>query len=237
MSVNAAVIAAGGSGERFGVAGGKQLALVAGEPILAHTLRAFEACHAVDAIVVVTHPDRVADYGAVALAAAPEKLSAVVAGGTTRRASVAAGLAALPAGAKLVAVHDGARAAVTPELVAAAFAALEAEPGAAGVVVGHPAFDTIKRVGDGARVIATPDRSELWVAQTPQVFRLAALAHAHARAEEEAFEGTDDASLVERDGGTVLMVEGPRWNIKVTVLEDIAVLEALLSLRRREADS
>jgi 2-C-methyl-D-erythritol 4-phosphate cytidylyltransferase len=230
--VNAAIIAAGGRGERFGDAGGKQLAMLAGLPVLAHTLLAFERCEAVGVVVVVTHPERVEEYRRVAVEAiGAVKVAAVVAGGATRRASVAAGLAALPDGVSLVAVHDGARAAVTPETISAAFAALEISTDADGVVVGHPSLDTVKRVDAGHRVVETPERESLWVAQTPQVFRLPALKRAHARAAADGFEGTDDASLVERDGGTVLMVPGPRWNLKVTVPEDLPVLAALLAAR------
>jgi 2-C-methyl-D-erythritol 4-phosphate cytidylyltransferase len=235
--VNVAVIVAGGSGERFGEAGGKQLAPVAGLPVLAHTLRAFEACGTVDAIVVVTHPARVEEYrrdAVVAIGAA--KVTAVVGGGSTRRASVAEGLRALPAGATLVAVHDGARAAITPGTIAAAFAALAGASGVDGVVVGHPSFDTVKRVGANGAVEETPDRDNLWIAQTPQVFRAEALLSAHARAAAEGFEGTDDASLVERNGGVVSMVPGPRWNMKVTVPEDLDVLAALLAARARQEE-
>jgi 2-C-methyl-D-erythritol 4-phosphate cytidylyltransferase len=230
--VNAAVIVAGGEGERFGQPGGKQLARVAGLPVLAHTLAAFERCDAVDVIVVVTHPDRVASYRAEAVeAVGARKVIAVVAGGETRGASVAAGLAALPEGCTAVAVHDGARAAVSPATIAASFAALDADPRLDGVVVGHPAFDTIKEADADGRVVRTPDRSRLWVAQTPQTFRLPVLVRAHERAVREGFEATDDAGLVERCGGDVMMLEGPRWNIKVTVPEDLVVLGALLEER------
>jgi len=235
--MNAAIIAAGGTGERFGEPGGKQLATVSGEPVLTRTIRAFEACGAVDAIVVVTHPERVEEYrGSAVTPAAASKVIAVVAGGVTRRASVAAGLDALPDGIAYVAVHDGARAAITPRTITEAFARLASNLALDGVVVGHPALDTIKRVDAEGRILDTPDRSGLWVAQTPQVFRLDALRRAHARAASEGFEGTDDASLVERDGGAVAMVEGPRWNMKVTVPEDVAVLEALLASREAEGE-
>jgi 2-C-methyl-D-erythritol 4-phosphate cytidylyltransferase len=230
--VNAAVIVAGGVGERFGDPRGKQLAPVGGLPVLAHTLRAFERCDVVDAIVVVTHPDRVETYRAEAVGpSGAGKVIAVVPGGATRTASVAAGLAALPRSCVAVAVHDGARAAVTPETIAAGFAALYADPLLDGVVVGHPALDTIKEADPDGRVISTPDRSRLWVAQTPQTFRLQSLLRAHATARRDGFEGTDDASLVERCGGTVSMLEGPRWNIKVTRPEDLPVLSALLRER------
>jgi 2-C-methyl-D-erythritol 4-phosphate cytidylyltransferase len=234
--VNGAVIVAGGSGERFGQPGGKQLALVAGLPVLAHAVTAFERCAAVDVIVVVTHPDRVDAYRASAVEAiGARKVVAVVAGGETRRDSVAAGLCALPEGCTMVAVHDGARAAVRPETIAASFAALEADPDLDGAVVGHPAFDTIKEAGADGHVTGTPDRSRMWIAQTPQTFRLPALLRAHERAAGDGFEGTDDAALVERCGGNVMMLEGSRWNIKVTVPEDLVVLEALLEERGEAA--
>jgi 2-C-methyl-D-erythritol 4-phosphate cytidylyltransferase len=235
--MNAAVVVAGGVGERFGGTRGKQLAPVAGLPVLAHTLRAFERCDAVDAVVVVTHPDRVEAYRAEAVEpAGATKVIAVVPGGATRCASVAAGLAALPEDCAAVAVHDGARAAVTPETIAATFAALQADPSLDGVVVGYHALDTVKEVDAQGRIVSTPDRSRLWVAQTPQTFRFGPLLRAHQRAATEGFEATDDSALVERSGGKVAMLEGPRWNIKVTVPEDIAVLEALLAEREATGD-
>jgi 2-C-methyl-D-erythritol 4-phosphate cytidylyltransferase len=133
-------------------------------------------------------------------------------------------------------VHDGARAAVTPDTIAATFAALQADPSIDGVVIGYHALDTIKEADDDGRVVSTPDRSRLWVAQTPQTFRLRSLLEAHERAALEGFEATDDSALVERFGGVVAMLEGPRWNIKVTVPEDIAVLEALLCTREATGD-
>ena len=230
--MNAAVIAAGGSGERFGGAAGKQLALVAGLPVLAHTVRAFEACPDVDVIVVVAHPDRVDEYRREAVEAiGAVKVAAVVAGGATRVQSVRAGLAALPVGVDLVAIHDGARAAVTPHTISAAFAALAGTPDVDGVVVGHPSVDTIKEVDPSGRVIETPDRTRFWMAQTPQVFRPSSLTRAFWKAGIAGFEGTDDAALVEAVGGTVVMVEGPRSNLKVTVPEDLDMLEALLAAR------
>jgi 2-C-methyl-D-erythritol 4-phosphate cytidylyltransferase len=230
--VNAAVIAAGGSGERFGDVAGKQLAVVTGLPVLTHTLLAFERCPDVDVVVVVTHPDRVDEYRRIAVdGSGATKVVAVVAGGATRVQSVRAGLAALPEGVDLVAIHDGARAAITPETISAAFATLAGRDDVDGVVVGYPCVDTIKEVDADGRVIATPDRTRFWNAQTPQVFRAAALSRAYWRAGIAGFEGTDDASLVEAGGGTVLMSEGPRSNLKLTVGEDLATLEALLQAR------
>ena len=224
----AAIIVAGGTGARFGREGGKQLARLAGASVLGHTLQAFEACDAIDEVVLVVHSDRVAEYAIEA--AGTLKVEGIIAGGDRRQDSVAAGLAALSADVEVVVVHDGARPLVTPAIISEAVECLVTS-GAEGVVVGHPAYDTMKRVdGDGA-VVGTEDRSTLWVAQTPQVFRAARLRHAFALAEEEGFAGTDDASFVERHGGRVVMILGPRDNIKVTVPEDLALVERLLEAR------
>jgi 2-C-methyl-D-erythritol 4-phosphate cytidylyltransferase len=228
----AAIVVAGGSGERLGREGGKQLAVVAGLPVLSWTLKALAEQPEIDLIVVVTHPERVVDYREVAID--PLGLSTGVvfaAGGESRQASVAAGLAAVPDSVEVVIVQDGARPLLTSALVGKSLAALRADPGAAGVVVGHCAVDTLKIV-EGAAVVSTPDRSRFWAVQTPQVFWAAALRQAYARASAEGFLGTDDSSLVERDGGRVVLVEGPRDNIKVTVPEDIVLVEAVLRSRQ-----
>ncbi len=230
-----AIVVAGGTGERFGRAGGKQLAPVAGAPVVTHALRAFEDSETIDDVVLVCHPDSVDEFLRTAvLGQGVGKVSSVIAGGTSRRLSVAAGLAALPKGTLVVAVHDGARPLVEAGVIDAAVRDLESSPGIDGVVVGHPAYDTIKAVGGSLEVDGTPDRAGLWVAQTPQVFRADSLIGAHARAEADGWEGTDDASLVERAGGVVRMIEGPRWNIKVTVEQDLLVVEALLTHRGGE---
>lgn len=224
----AAIIVAGGTGERFGSAAGKQLAEAAGRPLLSWSVAAFERCSSVDAIIVVAHPDRLEEYAA---AVHGDKLLGVVAGGETRQDSVANGLAAIPGGADVVAVHDGARPLVVPETIASAVALLGEDGDLDGAVVGHPMFDTVKRTTPDGTVIGTLDRSDLWVVQTPQVFRARVLRDAYARASAEGFSGTDDASLVEHAGGRVRMVTGPRENIKVTVAGDLAVVEAVLRAR------
>lgn len=230
--MNAAVIVAGGTGERSGLSSGKQLATVAGSPVLAHTLRVFDRCEAVDEIVVVVHPERIEEYRREAVdPLGSTKVRAVVGGGSTRQQSVAAGLAAVSHEADLIGVHDGARPLITAELVTTMFQTLAAKPSLAGLVVGHPSYDTLKAVDAQRRVLGTQDRSALWAAQTPQVFRAAALRDAYQRADAEDFTGTDDASLVERLGGAVEMFPGPRDNIKVTVPEDLLVVERLLTLR------
>lgn len=232
----AAVIVAGGTGERLGRPGGKQLAIVMGLPVLSWTLAAFDAAPEVDLIVVVCHPERVDEYRSAACD--PLQLAtplSFAAGGETRQASVANGLAALPDSVETVLVHDGARPLVTPQLIAEALAALAADPTAAGVVVGHPAIDTLKEVA-GRDILGTPDRSRFWAVQTPQIFGASTLKRAYAAAAAEGFLGTDDASLVERLGERVVVFEGPRDNIKVTVAEDLRFVEAALRFRDEVGD-
>ena len=227
-----AVIVAGGTGERLGLPGGKQLAEVAGRPVLSWSIAAFDASPLVDTIVVVCHPDRIAEYRTVAVEpyglATPVRFAA---GGATRQASVASGLQQVPDDAAFVLVHDGARPLVTPALIAATLAALEADAGADGAIVGQPVVDTLKIV-EGHVISETADRARFWAVQTPQAFRARPLSAAYAAAAADGFLGTDDASLVERAGGRVLVVEGPRDNIKVTVAEDLALVEAALLFRK-----
>lgn len=231
MSV-VAIIVGGGSGERFGRAGGKQFAPLAGRTVLAHTLAAFEACTPIDEIVVVTHPDTVQECAE--LVGAFVKVTAIVAGGNTRQDSVASGLAALPPEAEFIVVHDGARPLVLPETIAAVVEALRSSADD-GVIVGHPSFDTVKRVDASNRVVATEDRAGIWLVQTPQAFRASALRAAYTSSAESpgALPATDDAALVERAGGTVRVLPGPRDNVKITVPEDLAVAEQVLLVRGR----
>ena len=232
-----AIVVAGGSGERLGLPGGKQLAVVAGRPVVSWSLLALERSGRIDDIVLVCPRDREEEYRSVAVAPLVLRIPVAFApSGSTRQESVASGLAATPGDAALIVVHDGARPLVTSALVGGAIDALEGTALAAGVVVGQPAMDTLKVV-DGDRVLSTPDRSRFWTVQTPQVFRAADLREAYALAEREGFFGTDDASLVERAGGTVLVVEGSRDNMKVTVVEDLAIIEAALAFREHGEES
>jgi 2-C-methyl-D-erythritol 4-phosphate cytidylyltransferase len=165
-------------------------------------------------------------------AAAPDGLELeVVAGGATRSESVAAALGL--AGGELVAVHDAARPLVTPALIDALVAALGARGDAAGVIAATPVADTLKRASGGGREIAaTESRTGLWAAQTPQVFRTAALRAAHDAGPEDLAAATDDAMLVERQGGTVLIEPVPEPNLKVTTPADLRLAELLLAARR-----
>ncbi|MCX8006624.1 MAG: 2-C-methyl-D-erythritol 4-phosphate cytidylyltransferase [Coriobacteriia bacterium] len=222
-----AIIAAAGVGERFGRPGGKQLVSLAGATVLEHALRPFVSSPLVDAIVVVAHPRDVAAVRR--LTGSVPRILCVVPGGATRQESIRRGLEAVPHGAEIVVVHDGARPLLTTETLERVLEALG--EGADAAIVGHPCYDTVKRVRDDGFVERTEDRSGLWLVQTPQAFRTGILRHALEQASSEGIEATDDASLVERYGGRVRVVLGPRDNLKVTVAEDLAIAEALLSAR------
>jgi len=225
-----AIIAGGGVGQRFGAPRGKQLAEIAGKPVLAWSTDAVAAATTVDDIVVVCDPDRVAEYAQVISGAlTTQKQIRFVAGGASRQDSVEAGIREAD-DAAIVIVHDGARPLVSPDIVDAAVGMLRSDSALAGVVVGHPAIDTIKRV-DGSVILETPNRAQYWIAQTPQVFWRATLSDALAAARNDDYVGTDDSSLVERMGGRVAMVEGGRDNIKVTVSEDRYFAEHVLDAR------
>jgi 2-C-methyl-D-erythritol 4-phosphate cytidylyltransferase len=226
----AVVIVAGGTGTRFGRAGGKQLAALAGRPVFSHSFAAAASVDRVGLVVVACPPDRIEEYATALAADAPRIEFRFVASGERRQDSVASGLAEVPDSFAYVVVHDGARPLAGPELFDRTLDLLDASPELAGAVVGHPSVDTLKTV-DAGRVAGTPERSRYWTVQTPQAFRAGALRAAYDEAAERGREGTDDASLVEAVGGAIGLVEGPRDNIKVTLAEDLAVAEALLSVR------
>jgi 2-C-methyl-D-erythritol 4-phosphate cytidylyltransferase len=198
-----------------------------GEPVLVHSLRPLLADSRVVCVVVALAP---ADA-----ASPPEWLREldpriqVVAGGDTRTDSVRAALGALPDDVDVIAVHDAARPLVTPDVVSRC---IDVAVTGWGAVAGCPAVDTVKEVDGERAVLATPDRTRLWQAQTPQVFPADMLRCAYVAATGEA---TDDAALVERTGGRVSMVDGGPSNLKVTRPEDVLVAEAILRGRRERA--
>jgi 2-C-methyl-D-erythritol 4-phosphate cytidylyltransferase len=199
------------------------------------SIDAFRACDSVRSIVVAAPPT---DVDAVARGNDLE----VVAGGATRAQSVANALEAV--GTEYVAIHDAARPLLTPDLIEALVADLDADPKMAGVITAAPVTDTIKRASKSSRqkgpsegqirrlaIERTEDRSDLWAAQTPQVFRAEALREALAAVERP--EGaTDEAMLVEQAGGTVLIHPVEGQNLKVTTPLDLRVAELLLQSRR-----
>ena len=201
---------------------------VAGQPLLAHAIAPFQECASIERIVLVMAPlnlkrgrDLVERYGFT-------KATALVKGGERRQDSVRLGLEAL-GGCDYVAVHDGARPLVTPELIARGLEAAR-ETGAAAPAI--PIADTVKEAGPNGIVLRTLDRSRLWAVQTPQVFRYELLLRAH---REITADVTDDAAMVEALGEPVRLFEGSRANIKVTTVEDLTLIEALTAAPIKQA--
>lgn len=228
-----AIIVAGGTGSRFGNSGGKQLVEIAGRPMLSWTIEAFDRAHAISHIVVVCPEERCAEYRVRAVEPYGFETPITFAdAGMTRQDSTHAGLVAAPEGCAYVAIHDGARPLIRPETIDAAVQALCADADLDGVVCGQPAIDTLKIADPVGLIDSTPDRSQFWCVQTPQVFRTDALRQAMDLATRTGFVGTDDASLVEEAGGLLRCIEAPRDNLKVTVPEDLPLVEAIMQMRR-----
>jgi 2-C-methyl-D-erythritol 4-phosphate cytidylyltransferase len=226
------VVPAAGVGRRLGRPVAKALVHLAGRSLLAHAVEAMEANRSVTAVVVVAHRDAldltaklVADEGFA-------KVTAVVGGGATRQASVAAGLAALPQGPGYVAVHDAARPLVGPGAVDRLLELL-LEARVAGVVPGVPVTDTIRRVDAARRSAGIVDRDQLRAMQTPQLFLRQVLEEAHRLARRDRVEATDEAALVELAGHRVQVAPGDPENLKVTTALDLVVAETLLARRTR----
>lgn len=200
----AAVIVAAGSGSRFGRS--KHDLILAGKPLWSWSFNAFKEAGAAEIVVVGDVPDGVP-------------------GGTRRRDSVRAGLDALTSGAPIVLIHDAARPLVSVRLIDAVVTAITGSH-VQGAIPAISVTDTIKR-RDRRSIVETVDRSDLVVVQTPQGFRTSALIDAH-----DAFplvEATDDAALVERNAGTVVIVDGERANLKITFPGDLMIAEAILA--------
>lgn len=206
----------------------KQFIDLLGVPALLYTLQAFQEASGVVRIYAVGDRDRVeglveeADISKYAGCAPP---------GESRSLSTRSGLSLLEEGPEtVVLVHDGSRCLLTPELVQRVVATAVRYPSAAGVVPALPVSDTTK-VAENGIVLETLDRAKLYAAQTPQAFRLGVLRRVYTGSEERLRDATDDASLVEKVGGRVLLVAGEKTNIKLTSPEDLILAEAILEAR------
>jgi 2-C-methyl-D-erythritol 4-phosphate cytidylyltransferase len=217
------IIAAAGTGRRFGTQLPKQFTPLAGVPVLARTVEAFDRHDLIDEIVLAV------PYGYTGyIQSGYHKITAVLEGGADRQSSVYAALGAVSPQTGIVLVHDGVRPFVSGRLIRNITAAAgEGYAAVAGVRV----TDTVKQTDPGGWVVSTPDRDTLWNIQTPQGFPYPVLLKAHERARTEGFTGTDDAMLVERYNlARVRIIEGDKRNIKITEPEDILYGEALCKL-------
>ncbi len=220
LPVASAIVVAAGQSTRMG--GANKLFLdLDGHPLLYHTLAAFEACPQINHVTLVLSLDA-AEAGLELLKTSGlRKVDTTCLGGARRQDSVRAGINALRA-CEWVVVHDGARPLVTPELISAGIEAALLTGAATAAV---PVVDTLKEVASDGTILWTVPRDNLWMVQTPQVFRFELLRRAHER---DDLEATDDAGLVERMGERVRVYPGAGSNLKVTAPEDVALAEALL---------
>lgn len=222
MSI-AAILVAAGPGTRLGAAEPKGFVRLAGEPLVARSLRAMLASPAVTRSVVVVPPGCVERARSLLEPVSDTRPLLIVEGGAERQDSVRQGLAAA-GDAELIAIHDAARPFVSRAVVDAAIAAAR-QYGAA--IVAVPATDTVKQVHPDGWIEATPPRERLWLAQTPQVFSADLLRRAHAQARDSG--ATDDALLVEALGVRVHVVRGNPENRKITTPDDLRWAEWLLA--------
>ncbi|MCC8433706.1 2-C-methyl-D-erythritol 4-phosphate cytidylyltransferase [Brevibacillus sp. M2.1A] len=223
------VIVAAGSGKRMGGQRNKLWLPLAGEPILAHTVRLFATHPDIDEVVLVVSE---ADHAEVMAWISAEKLAVVVTlGGAERQDSVRNGLASLSANCDYVLVHDAARPFVTRKQISDMIKQVQQDQA---TIMAVPVKDTIKVVGANGLVESTPARESLWAVQTPQAFRMSLLREAHQAAEAAGKQGTDDAMLVEWLGHPVSIMQGNYENIKITTPDDLWFGEEILRKRKGE---
>lgn len=221
-----AIIVAAGRGTRMGPGVDKLFLELAGAPVLAHTWFRWDALPCVDEILLVVRAGMEAAVEELAACRRLAKPHRIVAGGAERQDSVWAGLSAVAPATELVAVHDGARPCVDPDLVARC---LEAAARHGAAVAAQRAVDTIKESEDGASIARHLERSRLWTVQTPQCFRTEVLRRAISAARERGQSLSDDTAACALIGQPVRLVEGGRPNPKVTSPGDLAWIGQLLS--------
>ncbi|MGB3330183.1 MAG: 2-C-methyl-D-erythritol 4-phosphate cytidylyltransferase [Thermomicrobiales bacterium] len=225
--VVACIVVAAGKGERFGH-GGKVLALCGERPILAWSLDALDAATSVRDVVVVFGAHTEDEIRSLTAGGDWPKVAALVPGGASRHDSVQAGIAAVAPDVEVVLIHDAARPLAEPHDFDTV-AAMASRDGAA--ILAAPVADTLKRVTDGV-IDATVPRAGMWAAQTPQGFRLADYRAALERTAGLENEFTDDASMFESLNLPVHIVPGSRLNVKVTLPEDVMVVDAVIHTRQ-----
>ncbi len=218
------VVAAGGSGARFGT-GNKLLEYLAGKPVLIHSLAAFAKACPGSSIVVPSPSDLKGRFAELAAEFLPGAMISFVDGGNTRMRSVFNGLLALPTTAEFAAVHDAARPLAGARLITDCIRTARRLGSA---VAARRATDTVKRADSRCLVLETLDRERLWFIETPQIFRASELISAYRKAFAEGIEATDDAGVMEAAGRKVFLLENRTPNIKITSRSDLAYAKYLL---------
>jgi 2-C-methyl-D-erythritol 4-phosphate cytidylyltransferase len=221
-----AIIVAGGSSQRMGF--DKLFAILAGQPVIAHAIRAFEWATSVSEIIVVAREERHDEIGKISRDAGFKKVRSIVPGGERRQDSVRAGLDRVNREAKYVAVHDAARPLITPEQIERAFEQCRIHSAAA---LAQPVDDTLKRAGTDLLVAASVDRHQLYAMQTPQIFERNLIQHAYRAVYAENISVTDEVSAVERFGHKIALVLNDGVNFKITYPRDLQIAEFVIQQR------
>jgi 2-C-methyl-D-erythritol 4-phosphate cytidylyltransferase len=225
--MNYGIVVAAGKSKRMGPLVDKAFFNLGNMPVLAYSLRAFERCPDIDGVILVVRKDRLEGAFAMARMYGFTKVKSVVVGAATRQGSVAAGLRALDNDAVIVAVHDGARPCVTPELISETVkSAKRYGSGVAAIPIG----DTVKYVERGLKVAKTLDRSKLWAAQTPQTFKRKTLLDALEALTGKGETLSDEAQALELNDIPVHLVSASTSNVKITTPEDLALAAAILKV-------
>ncbi len=224
-----AVIVSAGKGQRFMEGRKKQFHILAGKPVLVHTLEKFETCPLVRSILLVVGEE---DMGYCMKEIIEKyhfrKISQVVPGGKLRQESVKHGIDSLSKDAEVVVIHDGVRPFVTKDLIEES---IHSALRLGAVVAAVPVKETIKMAHPDGTIAQTLDRESLWQIQTPQAFQTHLIKEAYYKAAEDGFIGTDDASLVERLGTRVHILQGSYTNIKITTKEDLMLAHLFLKMK------
>jgi len=224
-----AIIVAGGSSRRMGF--DKLFAVIAGEPVIAHPIRAFERATAVSEIVIVVREERHDEIRKISRDSGFKKVRSIVPGGERRQDSVRAGLDRINHDAKYVAVHDAARPLITPEQIERAFAQCRVHGAAA---LAQPVNDTLKRADADLLVTGSVDRHQLYAMQTPQVFERKLLEDAYRAVYAENILVTDEVSAVERLGCKVALVLDDELNLKITYPRDLPLVDFIIRERMKD---
>jgi 2-C-methyl-D-erythritol 4-phosphate cytidylyltransferase len=225
------LIPAAGTGRRMGSHRNKLLLVVRSKPIIAWTLLAASAASQISWIGIISQPSDWQDFKTILAQLKLTKPVELIQGGSTRQESVYNGLQALSDCAEQVLIHDGARCLATPDLFNSCAEAIRRCPG---LIAAVPVKDTIKVVDENGIIQSTPDRRQLWAAQTPQGFDVKLLKQCHDEGVRQGWEVTDDAALFEKCDYPVRIVQGEETNLKLTTPQDLAIAEFILKTRLGE---
>ena len=217
------IIVAGGSSQRMGF--DKLFAVIANEPVIAHTIRAFERAASINEIVVVAREERHDEIRKISRATGFKKVRSIVPGGKRRQDSVRAGLSRIDRDAKYVAVHDAARPLINPEQIERAFVQCRIHGAAA---LAQPVDDTLKRADADLLVVGSVDRHQLYGMQTPQIFERKMIEDAYRAVYAENISVTDEVSAVERLGYKIALVFNDDFNFKITYPRDLPIADFIL---------